>query len=343
MRLEVEKATLETRYSFTISRDSRKKHVNFIFALAWEGITGYGEAAPRSYYGEGEESVVAAVERIGDLLEGEPEALIDELYAGDLGALLGGDASVRAALDMALWDIVGKREGVPCYRLFSLDPARTPLTSYTIGFDTPEMVRTKLAEADSYPILKLKMGLPGDLEILDEVIARSGKTVRVDANEGWNLATALRMLDELRERRVEFVEQPISHYKRDDLRHLKLASPVPVMLDESVVTPDDVDRCRDLGHGINIKLMKCGGLTPALEMIKRARAHGLQIMLGCMIESSLAITAAAHLSPLADYADLDGNLLLATDPFSGVRVERGKLILPDGAGLGVEPRPASRL
>lgn len=339
MKLDVEKMTFETRYSFTIARGTHKKHTNFIFYLEWEGITGYGEAAPRSYYGESEESVVGAIERIAGNLEGEPEALIDELYSGELRTLLQSDASVRAALDMALWDLLGKRERVPCYELFSLDPDMTPHTSFTIGFDTPEMIRAKLDEVGPYPILKLKMGLPGDLEILDEIVAHTGKTVRVDANEGWNLSTALRIMDELRERGVEFVEQPISHHKKDDLRELKRLSPLPIMLDESVVTPDDVDRCRELGHGINIKLMKCGGLTPALEMIKRARKAGLKIMLGCMIESSIAITAAAHLSPQVDYADLDGNLLLSADPFTGVLVDNGKLVLPRGFGLGVERRP----
>lgn len=338
MHLEFEKMTLETRYLFTIARGTNKKHINFIFYLSWDGITGYGEAAPRSFYGESEESVAAAVERIAGRLDGEPEALIDDLYSGELRALLQNDASVRAALDMALWDIIGKRERVPLYELLSLDPERTPHTSFTIGFDTLEMIRVKLDEVEPYPILKLKMGLPGDLEILDEIVSHTGKTVRVDANEGWNLPTALRIMYELRERGIEFVEQPISHHRRDDLRDLKQLSPLPVMLDESVMTPDDVDRCRDLGHGINIKLMKCGGLTTALEMIKRARKAGLKIMLGCMIESSLAITAAAHLSPLVDYADLDGNLLLSDDPFVGVQVEKGKLVLPRGFGLGVERR-----
>lgn len=338
MRLDVEKMTLETRYSFTISRGSQKKHTNFVFCLSWEGITGYGEAAPRTFYGENDESVLRAVERLPGRLEGEPEGLIDDLYSGDLGALLRGDASVRAALDMALWDIIGKRERVPVYQFLGLDPAQTPETSFTIGFDTPDMIRAKLEEVEPYPILKLKMGLPGDLELLDEIVALAGKRIRVDANEGWNLPTALRLMDELRQRGVEFVEQPISHHKRDDLRELKRSAPLPIILDESAVSPDDVDQCRELGHGINIKLMKCGGLTPAMAMIKRARKAGLKIMLGCMIESSLAITAAAHLSPMVDYADLDGNLLLSNDPFEGVGVENGRLVLPRGPGLGVERR-----
>jgi L-alanine-DL-glutamate epimerase-like enolase superfamily enzyme len=187
-------------------------------------------------------------------------------------------------------------------------------------------------------VLKVKVGLPGDLEIVDRVIARSGKVVRVDANEGWDADTALEKTLDLFRRGVEFCEQPIAHDDEDGLRQLKLVSPLPIVLDESISGPEDVDRCHDQGHGINIKLMKCGGITPALRMIARARAHGLRVMIGCMLETSLGVTAAAHLSPLADWADLDGNLLLADDPFEGVKVEDGRLVLPREPGLGVHRR-----
>jgi L-alanine-DL-glutamate epimerase-like enolase superfamily enzyme len=338
MKLEIELLALETRHTFTIARGARKKYRNFIFQLTWEGITGLGEAAPQSYYGEDEASVLDAVRRIEGKLDAGPEELKGRLFAGDLNAMLERDNSVRAGLDMALWDIIGRREGKPCHALFSLDPRQTPCTSFTIGFDSPEIVRVKLSEAQPYPILKIKMGMPGDLEILDEVRGRTGKTIRVDVNEGWDLETALRRVGELEQRGVEFVEQPLSHHMREDLKTLKGASGIPVVLDESIVRPADVDDCRDQGHGINIKLMKCGGITPAREMIRRAKRHGLRVMLGCMIETSVGITAAAQLSPEADYADLDGNLLLSEDPFVGVRVENGRLILPDGPGLGVVRR-----
>lgn len=338
MKLEIELLTLQTRHTFTIARGARTKYRNFIFRLTWEGITGLGEAAPQVFYGEDEASVLDAVRRIEGKLDTDPETIRDRLFAGDLKAALERDNSVRAGLDMALWDIIGKREGKPCYALFSLDPAGTPYTSFTIGFDSPEVVRAKLTEAQPYRILKIKMGLPGDLEVLDEIRQRTEKTIRVDVNEGWNLPTALRLIGELERRGIEFVEQPISHHRKEDLKTLKQASRIPVILDESIVRPEDVDDCRDQGHGVNIKLMKCGGITPAREMIRRAKRHGLKVMLGCMIETSVGITAAAHLSPLADYADLDGNLLLADDPFAGVRIENGKLVLPGGPGLGVARR-----
>ncbi|MBI4720140.1 MAG: dipeptide epimerase [Chitinivibrionia bacterium] len=338
MKLDMELLTLETRHTFTISRGARKKYRNFIFRLTWEGFTGIGECAPQVYYGEDEASVLEAVRRVEGKLDGDPETLKDRLFAGDLKALLERDNSVRAGLDMALWDIIGRREHKPCHALFSLDPRKTPYTSYTIGFDSPEVVRMKLTEAQPYRILKIKMGLPGDLEILDEIRKQTDKTIRVDANEGWNLATALRLAEELERKGIEFIEQPISHFRKEELKALKRSSGIPIILDESIVHPGDVDDCRDQGHGINIKLMKCGGITPAREMIGRAKRHGLKVMLGCMIETSVGITAAAHLSPDADYADLDGNLLLSRDPFIGVRVDDGKLVLPGGSGLGVTPR-----
>jgi L-alanine-DL-glutamate epimerase-like enolase superfamily enzyme len=197
------------------------------------------------------------------------------------------------------------------------------------------VIDRKVDLAEPYKILKVKVGLPGDVEIVDRVIARGGKKVRVDANEGWDVETAIEKTRELHRRGVELIEQPIPHEDEDGLRELKRVSPLPVILDESISDAADVRRCRDQGHGINIKLMKCGGITPALEMIHAARELGLEVMLGCMIETSIGVTAAAHLSPLVDYADLDGNLLLARDPFEGVRVRGGKLILPEVPGLGV--------
>jgi L-alanine-DL-glutamate epimerase-like enolase superfamily enzyme len=256
----------------------------------------------------------------------------------DLFRALEPHASVRAALDMALWDLRGRLEGVPVWKLIGADPARSPVTSFTIGFDRPEVVDAKVDAAAPYRVLKVKVGLPGDMEILDRVIARSGKPVRVDANEGWDIDTAMEKTVELYRRRVEFCEQPLPHGDAAGLRQLKRVSPLPIILDESIVNPTDVAACQDQGHGINIKLMKCGGLTRALELVAAARERGMAVMIGCMLETSLAVTAAAHLSPLCDYADLDGNLLLKEDPFEGVRVVEGRLVLPETAGLGVRRR-----
>jgi L-alanine-DL-glutamate epimerase-like enolase superfamily enzyme len=341
MKLEIEPIQIEAAQPFRIARGTKRQRQVFVLSLTADGITGLGEAAPQEFYGEDPLSVRAAVQSIGRLLDAGPEDVRRRLNdnAGDLFRALHAHPSVRAALDMALWDIRGRGENAPVWKLIGADPAAALLTSFTIGFDRPEAIDAKVDAAQPYRILKVKVGIPGDMEILDRVIHRSGKLVRVDANEGWDLETAIEKTLELYRRHVELCEQPLPHADEDGLRQLKRLSPLPVILDESIVDPPDVERCRDQGHGINIKLMKCGGITRALDLVAAARARGLTIMIGCMLETSLGVTAAAHLSPLCDYADLDGHLLLTDDPFEGVRVEDGRLVLPDTPGLGVRRRP----
>ena len=343
MKLEVEPIQIETAHPFRIARGTRTSYEVFVVSLTHEGVTGLGEAAPQPFYGESPMTVRAAINSIGRMLDGEPEDVRLRLNrdGADLFEALRAHASVRAALDAALWDLRGQREDTPVWKLIGADAENAPATSFTIGFDVPDVIDAKVDAAAPYRILKVKVGLPGDMEILDRVIARSGKIVRVDANEGWDLETAMEKTVELYRRRVELCEQPLPHGNEDDLRQLKRVSPLPVILDESIVGPDDVARRHDQGHGINIKLMKCGGITRALEMIASARKHSLQVMIGCMIETSLGITAAAQVSPLCDYADLDGNLLLKLDPFEGVRVGDGYLELSRDPGLGVRRRRAS--
>ena len=340
MRLEIEPIQVETAHPFRIARGSKVRREIFVVSLTVDGVTGIGESSPQEFYGENAMTVRSAVNSIGRFMDGEPEAVRARLNdaTSDLHRALRNSASVRAALDMALWDMRGQREAQPVWKLIGADAHKAPVTSFTIGIDVPEVIDEKVDAAAPYGILKVKVGVPGDMEILDRVIARSGKIVRVDANEGWDLETAIEKTLELYRRKVELCEQPLPHAAEDDLRQLKRLCPIPVILDESIVGVAEVERCYDQGHGINIKLMKCGGITPALQMIERARAHGLEIMIGCMLETSLGVTAAAHLSPLCDYADLDGNLLLRDDPFAGVRVEAGKLVLPDTPGLGVTRR-----
>jgi L-alanine-DL-glutamate epimerase-like enolase superfamily enzyme len=338
MKIEVERIKLTPHHPFRISRETQSEREVVILQLTWEGITGWGEASPSPYYGENVENALSALEGVRKRLDGDPDDLRKRIASGDLRDALDRYASLRAALDIAIWDITGKQENKPLFEVLGLDPSRTPATSFTIGIDAPETVDLKVDEAAPYRILKMKMGLPGDMALLDRVIARSGKTIRVDANEGWDVETAIQMCGELKNKGIELVEQPIHHEREEDLRTLRRLSPIPVILDESVRTFRDVARCRDQGHGINIKLMKCGGITPALAMIEEAGRLGFKVMLGCMIETSIAITAAAHLSPLADYADLDGNLLVTNDPFAGVTVQNGKLVLPVGPGLGVTRR-----
>lgn len=337
MKLSIEPMRIETAHPFQIARGTRKQYEVFVITLEADGVAGLGEAAPQPFYGESPMSVRAAVQSIGRLLDVEPERARANLNAegADLFEMLRPHASVRAALDMALWDLRGRREGKPVWALIGADAAKAPVTSFTIGFDQPAVVDAKVDAAAPYRILKVKVGLPGDLEILDRIIARSGKTVRVDANEGWDVETAMEKTRDLFRRHVEFCEQPLPHGDEDGLRQLKRVSPLPIILDESIVDPADVASCHDQGHGINIKLMKCGGITRAVQLVEAARAQEMSVMIGCMIETSLGITAAAHVSPLCDYADLDGNLLLASDPFSGVTVHDGRLVLPNEPGLGV--------
>lgn len=340
LKLEVEPILIETAHPFRIARGARTSYEVFAISLTHDGVTGRGEGAPHPFYGESSITVRTAINSIGRLLDGDPEDVRRRLNSEGtvLFETLRAHASVRAALDAALWDMRGRREGVPVWKLIGADAERAPATSFTIGIDLPDVIDAKVDAAATYRILKVKVGVPGDMEILDRVIARSGKVVRVDANEGWDLDTAMEKTVELFRRHVELCEQPLPHASEEDLRQLKRVSPLPIVLDESIVGPDDVRRRHDQGHGINIKLVKCGGITRALEMISIARDHGLKIMIGCMIETSLGVTAAAQLSPLCDYADLDGNLLLKHDPFEGVRVRDGWLELSDEPGLGVRPR-----
>jgi L-alanine-DL-glutamate epimerase-like enolase superfamily enzyme len=240
---------------------------------------------------------------------------------------------------MAAYDLLGKRAGLPVHALLGLDPTCAPRTSFTIGIDTPEVMAEKAREAEQYPILKVKVGTPTDQQNLDAVrAARPDAVIRVDANEAWTPKEAVAGIERIAQFGIEFVEQPVAARDLEGLRMVRDAVSLPVIADESCIVPADVSRVAPYVDGINIKLMKCGGIYPALQMIHLARAHNLAVMMGCMIESSLAMTAAAQLSPLLDYADLDGHLLIDDDPYTGVMVEDGRLVLPQAPGLGVQPR-----
>jgi L-alanine-DL-glutamate epimerase-like enolase superfamily enzyme len=322
---------------FRISRGVQTLARNALTQIATEEAVGLGEAAPSSYYGERRESVFMALADFAEYLGDDP-AHIEDIMAA-LDRRLHGSAAAKASVDMALYDIMGKRLGAPVYELLGLNPAHTPVTSFTIGIDEPaEMAKKAAAAAKRYPILKIKLGTGRDLEIVRAIREATDATLRVDANAAWTAKEAIRVIRELEPYGLEFVEQPLPPEDIEGLRFVREHVSLAIIADESCVTVDDIPRLVGVVDGINIKLMKCGGIHHALKMIHTARAHHLSVMLGCMIESSLAITAAAHLSPLVDYADLDGNLLVSDDPFEGVKVEQGKLLLPDRAGLGVRPR-----
>ncbi|UCC84879.1 MAG: dipeptide epimerase [Gemmatimonadota bacterium] len=339
VKLEYEVVPLHTKHRFTIARAGHTERYAVWVRLSEEdGPSGWGEADPSPYYGETADTVRAALEGCRRVLEvaRDPFAL-QEIEAACL-ADLGGAASARAAIISALYDLMGKRLGAPVHRLLGLDPSRAPWTSFTIGIDESEVVRQKVREAvvDEFPILKVKVGTDLDEEILSIVREEAPDVrLRVDANTVWNPKQAVSRIEALESFELEFVEQPVAAHDIDGLRFVRERSPVPIIADESCVRATDIPRLVGAVDGINIKLAKCGGISEALRMIHTARSHSLSVMLGCMVETSLGIAAAAQLAPLVDYADLDGAALLADDPFSGISIARGRVHLSAEPGLGV--------
>jgi L-alanine-DL-glutamate epimerase-like enolase superfamily enzyme len=335
LRLRHRPLDLRLRHTFRIARGASDVRENLLVEAEEGGVVGRGEAAPILRYREDRASAARAVEAMAGRLDA-PRA-----FAQAAGrAAVPGQSSAEAAVDMALHDLAGLRLGAPLYELLGIDPRPTPETSFTIGLDTPEVVVRKVKEASAYAVLKVKMGSDGDRDVLTAVRDTTRQRIRVDANEGWTPEAALERLEWLAKIGVELVEQPLPADRIEETRALRRRSPIPFYADESVHRAADIPRLAGAFDGINVKLMKCGGIAEALRMIAVARAHGLKVMLGCMIESSLAITAAAHLSPLVDTADLDGNLLIENDPFEGATVVDGRLALPARPGLGVVPKSA---
>jgi L-alanine-DL-glutamate epimerase-like enolase superfamily enzyme len=337
LHLEAEILELTTRHPFLIARGGQAAHHTVWVRVGDDdGCVGWGEAAPTSYYGESPETVLAALKLYAPQLPQDPFDL--EATERGLDSTLGQNPAARAAVSTALHDLVGKRLGVPLYRLWGLDPKATPISTFTIGLDTPEKMRAKVLEAEPYPVLKVKLGTSRDDEILRTIRGTTDKELRVDANCGWNRKQAIRMLPVLEEFGVTVLEQPLAAHDRDGLAAVTRVARIPVIADESCLVATDIPPLVGAVDGINIKLAKCGSLREALRMIAVARAHGMMVMVGCMIESSIGITAAAHFTPLVDIVDLDGAALLAADPFAGAAIERGRVVLPSGPGLGVRER-----
>jgi L-alanine-DL-glutamate epimerase-like enolase superfamily enzyme len=335
--MEVEPLELRTRHPFVIARGGQSEHRTvWVRLIDGDGQEGWGEAAPSRFYGETAESVVAALEQYRTVLPDDPFNLEDAERVWE--NRLRGNAAARAALSAALHDLIGKRLGIPLYRLWGLDPCKAPRSTFTIGLDQPDRISAKVREAEQYPILKVKLGTEHDTEILQAIRAATDKELRVDANCGWTVKHTLRMLPLLEEFGVTVLEQPLPPHDLDGLATVTGQSDIPVIADESCLTAVDIPSLVGKVDGINIKLAKCGGLREALRMIAVARAHGLLVMVGCMIESSLGITAAAHFTPLVDIVDLDGAALLADDPFVGARIDGGQVTLPSAPGLGVRRR-----
>lgn len=339
MRLSHEILPLRTRHPFIIARGGSADYPTVLVRVTdGDGVEGLGEAAPSAYYGETTGTVLAALERYAPVLAHADPYAIEETEAALLVALKG-NPSARAAISAALHDLLGKRLGVPVWKLWGLTPARAPRTSFTIGITDDAALRERVAEAEEYPILKIKLGTDRDEHIIRIVRQAAGsKVLRVDANCGWTARRAVQMIPILADAGVEFVEQPLPPGDLDGLRFVRERSSLPIVADESCLVAADVPRLAGVVDGVNLKLAKCGSLREALRIIEVARAHGLRVMCGCMVESSLGISAAAQFAPLLDDADLDGGALLANDPFAGVTVAGGVIALSDEPGLGVRRR-----
>ena len=334
IELTVEPLELPLKHTFTIARSSENVARTLAVRLRWNGIEALGESAPSARFGESVASVAAGLRGLD---------LGDDPYAFE--RLLDGlPAAQMCGLDVALHDCIGKDLDRPLWRLLGLDPARTPQSSFTIGIASPEETLAKVREVGSHPVIKVKLGTGAELETLEAIRAVYTGTVRIDANEGWTPERAVELLGEMRRFEIEFCEQPVPAGSPEKLRWIRERSPVPIVTDEDSKDANDLPALLGCVDGINVKLVKCGGIRAALKMIHAARAMGLKIMLGCMLESQILTTAAAHLSPLVDWADLDGPFLTARDPFEGiVYAADGRIVLPDGPGLGVRaarPSPA---
>jgi L-alanine-DL-glutamate epimerase-like enolase superfamily enzyme len=298
-------------------------------------LSGVGEAAWSGFYGESTESVLSYLERMRGIVE--KSAHESELMAHLTSRGGAGDPSARASLEIAAHDMMGKRYGLPLYRHFELDPTDAPVTTISIGLDTPEKMLEKALEVPGYPMFKIKLDGETDPSIVGVIKEATGATITVDANCAWSPEEAIAKIEVLAGIGVEFVEQPVASDDIAGLRMVKRHSQAPIFADESCPTSERIPALADAVDGIVIKLMKCGGLVEAVRMAKMAKGLGLKTMLGCMMESSVGITAAAHISPLVDYADLDSAFLIGNDPYRGMTIENGKIHLPEGAGLGVSP------
>lgn len=337
IRLHTEILTLVTRHPFIIARGGSSQYRTVLVTLRDEdGLEGYGEAAPSKFYGETADTIIAALGVYGQAMPESPFELEDAERVWF--TMMRGNAAARAALSAAMHDLAGKRLGIPVYRMWGLDPSRAPRSTFTIGLDTPERVHSKVLEAAEYPILKIKLGTDRDIEILRTIRGATDRELRVDANCGWTVMHTISMLPVLEEFGVTVLEQPVAPENIDGLGEIRRRATIPVIADESCLTAADIPRLVGNVDGINIKLAKCGSLREALRMISVARAHHMTVMVGCMIESSVAITAAAHFTPLVDIVDLDGAALLADDPFTGATIHGGQVRLPTGPGLGVARR-----
>lgn len=335
IRLSFKPYELQLRHAFTLATSSRTTTPVMITKLEYDGYTGYGEASMPPYLGESHKTAGEFLSNL-DLSSFNDPFLIEDIL-GYVDSIAPANYAAKASVDIALHDLVGRILNIPLYKLWGLDPVKTPNTSFTIGIDKPEVVRQKVSEASKFKILKVKLGGGNDKEMINTVREMTDVPLCVDVNQGWkDRKEALDMVFWLKEKGVVFIEQPFKKDDRENSAWLTTNSPLPVIADEAVQRLNDLTELKGVFSGVNIKLMKCTGLREAWKMITFARAAGMTVMLGCMTETSCGVSAAAQLSPLVDFADLDGNLLISNDIFEGVKVVNGKITLPDMPGIGVD-------
>jgi len=334
LKLTFHAEVLALKAIFRVAKSAKEYAENFFIEIEQDGITGWGEAAPSKFYHEDKQTVPLAFEKIDHFLNGDPGFIysIQEVIDKNLN----GNYAARAAVNMALYDWVGKKLNLPVWKYLGINPFEKNLyTSYTISIDSLGRLEEKIENARDFPYLKVKLGTPDDYEIIKRIRHLTDKVIWVDANEGWEREEALEKIKWLESENVAFVEQPLVVADLAGMHWLKAQVKMPLLADESVKTSADIPELSGAFDGINIKLMKCGGITEALAMIRLARACGFKIMLGCFIESSLGIAAAAQLAPLCDYIDLDGHLFLQHDPYAGGAIQNGRIQLSERAGFGV--------
>lgn len=327
---------LTLRHAFNLAKSSRTTTPDVLVQLEYDGIIGYGEASMPPYLGESIKSVCEFLSKV-DLSQFSDPFRMEEIleYVDNIAP---DNRAAKASIDIALHDLLGKIMGQPWYKIWGLSPEKAPNTSFTIGIDTAEVVRQKVDEAAPYKVLKVKMGLDNDKELVEIIRSKTDRPICVDANQGWtNKEKALEMCEWLAERNCLFVEQPFPKEMVDETLWLRERSPLPLIADEFLQRLSDVARAREAYDGINIKLMKSAGMHEAYKMAVLARGFGMRVMLGCMTETSCAISAAAQLAPMVDWADLDGNLLISNDCFDGMKIVDGKVTLTDKPGIGCTP------
>lgn len=334
MKLTFKPYTLELKHVFTIATSSRSTTPVMLTQIEYDGVTGYGEASMPPYLGESQETAAKFLSKV-DLSQFKDPFEIESILEY-VDGLAEKNTAAKAAVDIALHDLVGKLIGKPWYKIWGFKKDTTPSTSFTIGIDTDEVVKQKVKEAEVYNILKVKLGRDNDKDMINTIRSVTDKPIIVDVNQGWkDKQFALDMIHWLNERNVKLVEQPMPKEQIDDMAWLTQQSPLPTFADEALQRIPDVVKAHGVYTGINIKLMKCTGLREAHKMLNLAKSLGMQVMLGCMTETSCAISAASQLAPEVEWADLDGNLLISNDPFEGTKVIDGKIVLTEEPGIGL--------